>query len=247
MAMRPSARGTARLALLAALAGAASCRGSDGSASPAVGRELETFSFPDLDGRTVAWSPGAGLGIDGGEARRPDALLVHVFQPDCAACRQQARELERLAARDPRRSATLGVAHRRGPGDLRAFAENTGASYPLLLGTGSDWASRWGRGDSLYIVDRQGRIAYAQVGFHPSDVERWQAVLEDLAAGRAARHRGPQRDALVVGEALPEIALPLVDGRGSARLGLDEQGALVAELPGERRRLRAAIGFFSRY
>jgi hypothetical protein len=98
----------------------------------------------------------------------------------------------------------------------------------------------------MYVVDRRGAIAYAQVGFHPSDVERWQAVLDDLAAGRAPRHSGPDRDAIVVGERFPELELPLFDG-DSARLGPDEQGTLVAERAGERRRYRAAIGFFSRY
>jgi len=99
----------------------------------------------------------------------------------------------------------------------------------------------------MYIADRRGRVVYSQVGFHPSDVERWEAVLDDLAAGRTARCSGPERDALVAGERLPTIDLPLVDGRAAARLGVDEHGALVVEGAGGRRRLRAAIGFFSRY
>jgi hypothetical protein len=185
--------------------------------------------------------------MDMDEARRPDALLIHVFQPDCPACRQQARELERLRARDRGRTATLGIAHRLTAEEVLAFSEATGARYPLLLGTGSAWSELWGRGDSMYIVDRRGTIAYVQVGFHPSDVERWEGVLEDLAADRVARFSGPKRDGLVVGERFPVIELPLVDGQGSARLALDEQGRLSLERVGKRERFRAAIGFFSRY
>ena len=238
------------LVLAGALGAAGACQGSDGgagrAASPDVGRELDAFSFADATGRELAWSPEDGLRSESGEARRPEALVIHGFQPDCPACRQQASELERLATREQGRAVVLGVAHRLAARDLQTFAADTGVTYPLLLGTGSAWAERWCRGDSMVVVDRRGRIAYVQVGFHPSDVERWRAVLEDLAAGRAARTSGPDRDVLVVGEGLPVIELPLVDGRGPARLGRDE-GALVVEQSGERRRYRAAIGFFSRY
>jgi peroxiredoxin len=239
------------LVLIAALGWTWACRGSDGrgdgSPNPAVGRELDAFAFPDLAGRQIAWSAEHGLRDGSGEVQKPDALVIHAFQPDCPACRQQARELERLRARDSGRTAILGVAYRLAARDLRAFSDDTDVTYPLLMGTGSLWAESWGRGDSMYIVDRRGRISYAQVGIHPSDAERWQAVLEDLAADRVARYSGPERSGLDVGEGLPVIELPLVNGQGFARLGLDEQGTLVAEQSGERRRFRAAIGFFSRY
>jgi hypothetical protein len=242
----------AGLAVLGALwATPSGCRGNDSQAvespHPAVGLELEAFSFTDAAGRRIEWSPGAGMRTDSGEARVADALVIHVFQPDCPACREQARALERLRTKAPPRTSILGIAHRLASGDVEAFSADTSAGYPLLLGTGSTWADHWSRGDSLYIVDRRGAIAYGQVGFHPSDVDRWRGVLEDLAAGRAARYSGPARNALVVGEGLPEIELPLLGGQASARLGLDEQGTLVVERSGERRRFRAAIGFFSRY
>ena len=238
-------------ALLASFAVASACKGSDseGDHEPgsAVGRRLDAFSFPDLAGREFAWSPEAGLRVDSEELRRLQALVIHVFQPDCPACREQARELERLSVRAPERFGVLGIAHRLDTRDVQGFSEDTRVTYPLLLGTGSAWADHWGRGDSMYVVDRRGMVSYAQVGFHPSDIERWQAVLDDLAAGRIARFSGPERDGLVVGEAFPVIELPLVDGEGTARFGLNEEGQLMVERAGERRLFRAAVGFFSRY
>ena len=225
--------------------------GSDGqegrTASPVVGVELEAFSFVDPSGSKIVWSPEEGLRVGSEAPRTPYALVIHVFQPDCPACRQQAGELKKLDKQDPGRLAIVGIAHRLAAPDVQSFAESTGAEYPLLTGTGTAWTEHWGRGDPTYIVDRRGAIAYAQVGFHPSDVERWQGVLEDLAADRAARCSGPERDALVVGEGLPVIELPLVDGKGSVRIALGEDGTLAVEQAGGRRRFRAAIGFFSRY
>ena len=250
-------RKRAWLVLLPALAGA--CRGSEDheeaptqqgcpgiAAGPVLGRELDAFAFLDPQGRQVAWDPANGLQIDSGQPQVLDALVTHAFQPDCPACRQQAIELEGLRARARERTAIVGVAHRPA-GDLRGFADDTHAKYPLVQGGGTDWAERWGRGDALYIVDRTGTIAYTQVGFHASDVARWQDVLEDLGAGRVARHSGPERDVLVADENLSEIELPLIDGTASARIGLDDHDLLVLEQAGQQRRFRAAVGFFSRY
>ena len=242
------ARGGAGVLLAGVLGAAAACRGGDGRAeppSPVVGQFLEGFSFPDLTGSAVSWSPTEGLHL-AGNARTQEAVVVHAFQSDCPACRQQAVELEQLVSERPE-SAIVGVAHRLTQHDVQAFAEDVGATYPLLLGSGSSWAERWGRGDSMYVVDRTGSILYSQVGFHPSDPARWDAVLDDIHAGRAVRYSGPERNALVVGEALPPIELPVVGGLSAASLRLDDEGALVFEQRGTRRRFRAAVGFFSRY
>jgi len=77
----------------------------------------------------------------------------------------------------------------------------------------------------MYIVDRQGSIAYSQVGFHPSDVDRWKTVLADLTAGRAASVSGPERSELVVGERFPPIHLSLVDGKTDRPIDLLVEGA----------------------
>jgi hypothetical protein len=241
---------SARTLLAFALGSLVACAGTGGhdagSAAVAPETKLDAFAFRDLAGSEVRWSPAEGLSVTAAEARRPRALLVHAFQADCGACAEQAGELEQLRARHPN-VAIVGVDHRLGAPDVRTFAERSGAAYPLLLGADSPWAERWGRGDATYVVDPGGTIVYSQVGFHPSDVARWDAVLKDLAAGRAARWSGPHRDAVVVHETLPTIELPRIDSGGDARIGLDGDGALAFEQAGEHRRFRAAVGFFSRY
>ena len=238
------------MVLTGILCAAGACRGGNGPAPEArnqlAGQALEGFSLPELGAGEVSWSPEGGLHSGGDAARRPAALVIHVFQPDCLACRQQARELERLNSQHPE-SAVVGVAYRLDSAAAQEFADETGATYPLLLGSGSDWARRWGRGDCMYVVDRAGSIRYSQVGFHASDPARWQAVLEDLHANRPVRHSGPGRDELVVGETLPPIELPLVGTGIEASLRSSDSGGLVFEHPEGRRRFRAAVGFFSRY
>jgi thiol-disulfide isomerase/thioredoxin len=227
---------------------AASARGPARAGEPgpraALGQELEPFAFTTPDGAPLAWDPDVGLRV-GAELRTPAALLVHVFQPDCPACQDEARALADLAQRRTD-VAVVGLAHRRGADEVDGFRALTGATHPLAHAAGSGWAERWSRGDPTYLADGSGRVVYAQVGFHPSDVAVWEAALADVHAGRSVGRDGPDRPAVVVGERMPRIELPELATRTPVVLD-SEGGELVLARGGERRRFRAAIGFFSRY
>ena len=206
--------------------------------SAAAERRLGPFTLPASGGGAVSW-PGTDAAA---------ATFLHVFQPDCPACREHAKALAQFAAQSPAPITVLGVAHRGSAADVAAFRAATGVRYPLAVGSGSNWAERWGVGDPMYVVDREGRIAYAQVGFHPTDVDAWTAVAADLAAGRPPRLAAPDRAAvaIAVGQRLPTIALSDLDGEP---LRLYSDGGLLRFARGDAapEPQRAAIGFFSRY
>jgi hypothetical protein len=243
--------GDMRIVLVALPLLALGCNGKDrresrepDAAAAALGSLLEPFSFLTWEGETLAWDPEDGLRA-GAEHGAPTATMLHVFQPDCPACQDEARALAELGA-GREGVVIVGIAHRGEPADLGAFRALTGASYPLAHAAGTRWAERWSRGDPTYVVDRSGRVVYAQVGFHPSDVAGWSSALDAVLAGRPVERDGPERPALRAGERMPRIELPdLVTGRTTMIDTRD--GELVLERDGETRTFRAAIGFFSRY
>lgn len=242
----------ARLLWLLALAacGAATDEGERGggatTAMPPIGAALESFDLRDANGAELAWSARLGLRHGSASPGVPAALMIHVFQPDCPACRDEGRALERMRSGSSA-VTVVGIAHRGGPDEVRAFAAATGATYPLAPAAGTPWAERWSRGDPTYVVDRTGDVAYGQVGFHPADPETWADVIADLTAGRPARVTGPRRDVLAVGMRMPAVELPVLGEEGAARITTSEAGALTIELDGETRACTAALWFFSRY
>jgi peroxiredoxin len=209
---------------------------------PDVGRTLDRFELPGFEGKPVAWRPDAP-DLEGG----PPLLLVHVFQPDCLACREEAvaleRDRERLASLGVE---TIGVSHRGGDREAREFAATTGARYPLAVGAGSAWAERWSRGDPTFLVRSDGTIAYAQVGFHPDDAATWLDVATALRRGAEPGATTSRRKPLLEGDPMPPLVLhDLATGAPTSLRSV--AGRLVFERDGERKSYRAAVGFFSRY
>lgn len=238
--------------------GVTCCGGQPPEAEPAraegeapkapIGATLDAFSFAGSTDQDLSWNAREGLRLGSDPGHAPAALVVHVFQPDCLACRNEARELERFqSTRDAMVVRVVGIAHKQDLPAVRGFAQAVDCTYPLATATGTDWATRWGRGDPTYIVDRSGRVAYAQVGFHPSDPELWSKVAEDLAAGRSPRATHPEREVLKDGERFPAVTLPDLETGKPMTLATNEHGRLYFERDGERKPWRAAIGFFSRY
>ncbi len=217
------------------------------AAPPQVGDRLESFSFSALSRRPLAWDAERTTLTGGKEPRQPTALFLHVFQPDCHKCQALAEMLERLTSEEGGTLAAVGITHR---GNERAtidFVRDTGVSFPIAVGTGSQWTHTWGRGDPLYIVDQEGRVVYMQVGYQEGDLEVWRGVLADLAAGRQVSVTHPEREGLRVGDALPTLELTeLFSGRGIS-LASNHGGMVFTDPEGREHRYRATIGFFSRY
>jgi len=211
-----------------------------------AGESFPSFSFLDTEGRPLSWTAAEATLEAEGKSTMPSALIVHVFQPDCGACREEAKALEALS-RESGGVAIVGLAHRGEKGAAETFKQEIGVSYPLGIATGTDWARTWGRGDPTYIVNRESRLVFEQTGFEAKDAQLWRDVVTDLAAGRAAQVTGSGRKSLKVGEELPTIELAsLVDGR-PLRLSADSGELVFRTGDGREQRYRASIGFFSRY
>lgn len=222
--------------------------GRTSTSPPRSGDRLEAFSFSALSGRPLAWDPYRSTLDTGTEPHQPLALFLHVFQPDCHKCQALAKAMERLVSEEQGgKMAAVGITHR---GDERAtidFVRDTGASYPVAVGTGSPWAHTWGRGDPLYVVDREGRIVYRQVGYRDGDLDVWRGVLADLAAGRKVNVTHPERESLRVGDALPAVELTDLFSGSAISLTSGNGGLVFTDAEGRKHRCRATLGFYSRY
>lgn len=213
---------------------------------PKPGESLESFTLTDVGGRPLSFSSADGVLEANGTSARPAASVIHVFQPDCGACREEARALEAWR-REGDAVAIVGIAHRGGLDAVEAFRRDVGVGYPLAAATGTEWARKWGRGDPTYIVDREGRLAYVQTGFEARDPRLWHGVAADLAAGRAARVTGSGRDVLEPGETLPTIELPSLEDGGPLSLSAESGRLVFRDGKGREMLCSASIGFFSRY
>jgi len=217
-----------------------------GDKAPAPGDAFPSFAFPDDGGNLVSWATEDRAFEAVNERTQTPAFVVHVFQPDCGACRDEAAALVSLLREHPS-LRVVGIAHRGDAAAVAAYERDLDVSFPLAIATGTDWARTWGRGDPTYIVDRRGRIAYMQMGFEPADALLWRSVASDLEAGRPASVSGSGRRMLKVGDKLPSIDLPdLADGR-PLRLDSDSGRLVFRDTDGRERPYSASIGFFSRY
>jgi len=213
------------------------CGGSstDPEETSPIGQPLAAFKLASHRNSEIRWPDSTAQG----------PAFIHVFQPDCPACEAQARALEELRSRTEGLTV-VGVAHRGSSDDIAEFRARSGVGYSLAVGTGTEWAHDWGVGDPMYAVDADGVIRYQQVGFHEDDVPTWDVVATALLDGEIPRPTTVERSVVTLGEVMPEIALPGVDGT-DFRL-FTERGVLRSQAGNDPPRpRRAAIGFFSRY
>ena len=225
-------------------------RGAPEAAVDPVGTKLESFSFRTIEDASLSWDAATRTLRTADGSTQPRFLAIHVFQPDCNACQSQARALQRLhTKRKPGEMAVIGIAHRRDAAAAKEFARTLGVTYPIAVATGSDWAQQWGRGDPMYVVGADGKVAYSQEGFQPSDTPIWDAVWADLRESRAVAFKHPQRtgERLKVGDKLPSIELPdLMTGRPIA-LRIEDHRLTFIDPDGKPKQYRASVGFISRY
>lgn len=220
------------------------------AASGEIGAALDSFDFAAVNRKRIGWDAATGTLSADGDEQRPLALFVHVFQPDCNSCQSQAEALEQLRREgEEDRVRVVGITHRGERAQAGEFVRQFEVGYPVAVGTGSEWAARWSRGDPMYVVDAEGKVVYSQLGFEETDGAVWRMVIEDLAAGREVAFRHPQRTGrrLSVGDSLPAIELPdLMTGRP---MSLTSGGGALSLTDSEGRvqRCKVSIGFFSRY
>jgi cytochrome c biogenesis protein CcmG, thiol:disulfide interchange protein DsbE len=124
--------------------------------SPLIGKPVPAFGLPAIKGRD--------LGLSSSDLQG-EVSLVNVFASWCAACREEHPLLMRLKAQGT--VPIHGLNYKDQPDDAARWLDTMGDPYTR---TGADIDGRvaidWGvyGVPETFVVDRQGRIAYKQIG-----------------------------------------------------------------------------------
>ncbi len=124
--------------------------------SPLIGKPIPQFDLPPVQGRT--------LGLSSGDLRG-EVSLVNVFASWCVACREEHPLLLEVSHKGL--VPIHGLDYKDKPADAAAWLDSLGDPYRR---TGADIAGRVGIDWGVYgvpetfVIDRQGRIAYKQIG-----------------------------------------------------------------------------------
>jgi len=148
-------------------AGVVHLAGAKGSGLPAVGQVIPAVQRPigpDISGPALT-----GGRLDTSRWRG-HAVVVNFWGSWCVPCREEAPVLARVA-RDTRFLGVrfLGIDIREDPSAGLAFEQHYSIGYPSISDPGDLIAARFGTAapaatPSTYIIDAQGRIAWAWFG-----------------------------------------------------------------------------------
>lgn len=226
------------------------CGGEVMAAPSHIGERLPEFSF-NVNGHEAASLKQEGnqfLFAHGNETHPVSVLLVHFFQPDCLQCQDEMKALEATYQSYTAKGVlVIGISHRGDREALQSVGQRLKASYPLLLGTGSEFAKTLAAGDALYIADNRGVIRFWQPGFRSGDERLWRENIDLLLAGKSVSKKTTERENLNVGDRLPTIELnSLMSGAKIALTGTGGRLTFTDE-NGKSIQPKAAVGLFSRY
>jgi cytochrome c biogenesis protein CcmG, thiol:disulfide interchange protein DsbE len=162
---------------LALAASAAGCRVSREPAKtipPAARQSAPAFTLPDLAGRPVS--------LDEFKGR---VVLIDFWATWCPPCRVSipaVEELHRDYAGAQFEVVSINVDEDKSI--VEPFVEKHGMKYPVLLAVGSEVPGMYQvRGvPSFYLLDRQGRVAQAWIGFDPRYADQWRQHIDQLLA-----------------------------------------------------------------
>ena len=130
-------------------------------------------TMQDLDGQTMSTRDWRGK-----------VTLVNYWATWCGPCRQEIPDLIRLQERYPDHLRVVGISTDEGdPADVKAFAEEMGINYPVVLATPE--LSRQFPGvfalPTSFIVDPEGRIVQTHIGLvNPAVFEQEARYLTSL-------------------------------------------------------------------
>jgi cytochrome c biogenesis protein CcmG/thiol:disulfide interchange protein DsbE len=124
--------------------------------SPLIGKPVPDFTLPPVKGRA--------LGLSGADLKG-EVSLVNVFASWCTACREEHPLL--MGLRENRDVPVHGLNYKDKPVDAEKWLNEQGDPYTR---TGADIDGRVGIDWGVYgvpetfVIDRDGRIAYKQIG-----------------------------------------------------------------------------------
>jgi cytochrome c biogenesis protein CcmG, thiol:disulfide interchange protein DsbE len=144
---------------------------SDALPSPLIDRPAPQFALPPL----IQGQPGFSTADLEGHIS-----LVNAFASWCAPCRDEAPALARLARGG--RLALYGIDYKDRPAAAQAWLRSLGDPYTRIGADDGKVAIDWGiyGVPESFLVDRQGRIRYKQVG-PLSDADITQTILPLVA------------------------------------------------------------------
>jgi cytochrome c biogenesis protein CcmG/thiol:disulfide interchange protein DsbE len=149
------------LGLAVALTAGACTDSLDAPAGPGVGRQAPDFRLESLDGRQVSLADYAG-----------QVVLLNFWATWCPPCKEEIPAIEKAyqAHRDDG-FVVLGINDGEASEVIRAFADELGITYPVLIDKRGDVAAQYRRrGLPLtVIVDRDGVIQVRHEGYLTAD------------------------------------------------------------------------------
>ncbi|WP_457678226.1 TlpA family protein disulfide reductase [Thermovibrio sp.] len=136
------------------------------------------FTFTDVNGQKHKLSDYRGK-----------VVIVQFFGTYCPPCRAEIPVLEELYKKYNGKLVVIGLSVDyigEPPQKLKPFAERMGITYPVGPATEKAWDEYAGKITGLdsipqtYIIDKEGRVRYYEVGFAPSYKELFEKAVNQL-------------------------------------------------------------------
>jgi len=136
------------------------------------------FTFTDVNGKTHKLSDYRGK-----------VVVVQFFGTYCPPCRAEMPVLQELYNKYKGKVVVIGLSVDyigRSPEELKPFVEEMGITYPVGPASEKAWEEYAGRITGLdsipqtYIIDKEGRVRYYEVGFAPSYKELFDKAVSEL-------------------------------------------------------------------
>ena len=159
-------------------------RSAKGGASPSDSTTLVKVGDPAPD-FSVALFDGSHLTLS---ELRGKVVLLNFWATWCPPCRQELTRvqkdlIDRFAGRD---FLFLPVSRGEKRSDVAAFREKTGYTFPMGLDSTRTIYDRYATNfiPRNYLIDRDGRIITATIGYSPEEFDELIAAIERALAGK---------------------------------------------------------------
>lgn len=136
--------------------------GASGGPAPEVGKPAPDFALPDVDGNVVRLSDFRGK-----------TVVMNFWATWCPPCRREFPELVELYdANKDRGLVVLGVDLQEPANQVRRFAEDFGAKYPIVIDLDAEVAGQYRLLGlpTTWFVDSQGILRAQHVGLLTDDI-----------------------------------------------------------------------------